>query len=73
MGWVIEQHYVLDGFSAECSVPFKRKLLCMGFTPGVEFVTVRRAPLGDPWEVKIKGTHLSMRLVELNLLKAKPV
>jgi ferrous iron transport protein A len=40
---------------------YKRKLLAMGLTPGVEFVVTRHAPLGDPIAIEIRGFHLSLR------------
>ena len=40
---------------------YRRKLLSMGLTPGVEFQVVRVAPLGDPVEVRVRGTSVSLR------------
>lgn len=39
----------------------QRRMLDMGFVPGAEVLVVRRAPLGDPVEYRIKGTQVSMR------------
>ncbi|HID16719.1 TPA: ferrous iron transport protein A [Candidatus Bathyarchaeota archaeon] len=39
----------------------RRKLLDMGLTKGTEVVVVRRAPLGDPIELLLKGYNLSLR------------
>jgi ferrous iron transport protein A len=33
----------------------------MGLTPGVELQVVRVAPLGDPVEVRVRGTSVSLR------------
>lgn len=38
-----------------------RKLAAMGFIPGVSFEVLRRAPLGDPIAIRIKGYNLSLR------------
>ncbi len=38
-----------------------RRLLSLGVRPGAEVELLRRAPLGDPLEVKIRGTLLSIR------------
>ncbi len=46
---------------AEGGRGYRRKLLAMGMTPGVEFVVLRVAPLGDPVEVRVRGSHLSLR------------
>ncbi len=39
----------------------RRRLLEMGFCNGVEVTVVRRAPLGDPVEFRLRGYHLSLR------------
>jgi Fe2+ transport system protein FeoA len=36
----------------------------MGFVPGTEITVVKRAPLHDPWEYRIKGSHISLRREE---------
>jgi ferrous iron transport protein A len=50
---------------------YRRKLLSMGLTPGVEFEVVRVAPLGDPVEVKVRGSHLSLRKDEAAALRVE--
>jgi ferrous iron transport protein A len=47
---------------------YKRKLLAMGLTPGIEFVVTRHAPLGDPTEIEVRGFHLSLRKDEADAL-----
>jgi Fe2+ transport system protein FeoA len=42
----------------------RRRLLEMGFVPGTKVTVVRRAPLRDPWEYRIKGCHISLRREE---------
>jgi len=42
----------------------RQRLLDMGFVRGVDFEMVRPAPLGDPIEIKAKGTRLAIRLAE---------
>tara|TARA_R110000868_G_scaffold294140_3_gene554763 strand:+ start:9784 stop:10011 length:228 start_codon:yes stop_codon:yes gene_type:complete len=37
------------------------RLLEMGITPGIELEIVRRAPLGFPIEIKVRGYLLSLR------------
>jgi Fe2+ transport system protein FeoA len=39
----------------------QRRMLDMGFVPGAEVSTVRKAPLGDPIEYRIKGTAVALR------------
>lgn len=40
---------------------YRRKLLSMGLTPGAELQVIRVAPLGDPVEVRVRGSSLSLR------------
>jgi Fe2+ transport system protein FeoA len=39
----------------------KRRLLDMGITPGCEVYLRKKAPLGDPLEVTIRGYELTLR------------
>lgn len=47
---------------------YRQHLLAMGLTPGVEFKLVRIAPLGDPVELRVRGTLLSLRKSEADML-----
>jgi len=40
------------------------RLLEMGFVPGVSVALVKRAPLGDPLELRLRGYHVSLRRAE---------
>jgi DtxR family Mn-dependent transcriptional regulator len=42
----------------------KKRLLEMGFTKGTEATIVKYAPLKDPMEVVVKGSHVSLRVCE---------
>lgn len=50
---------------------YRRKLLSMGLTPGIEFQVVRVAPLGDPVEVRVRGTSVSLRKAEAEALQVE--
>ena len=39
----------------------KRRLFDMGVTPGAEIFMRKRAPLGDPIEVTLRGYELTLR------------
>ena len=43
---------------------YRRKLLAMGLTPGIEFSVTRYAPMGDPVEIQLRGFRLSLRKEE---------
>jgi Fe2+ transport system protein FeoA len=40
------------------------RLLEMGLLPGTAVEVVRRAPLGDPIDVRLRGYHLTLRVDE---------
>ena len=42
-------------------VELRRRLLEMGFCNGATVEVVRRAPMGDPTEFRLRGYHLSLR------------
>ena len=48
---------------------YRQKMLAMGLTPGTEFTVIRIAPLGDPIEIRVRGTDLSLRKNEVAALK----
>ena len=47
---------------------YRRRLLSLGFTRGVEFSVVRIAPLGCPIQIEVRGTSLSLRKEEASQL-----
>lgn len=46
----------------------RRRLLDMGVTPGASVYLRKKAPLGDPLEVTIRGYELTLRKSEANLV-----
>ncbi len=49
------------------------RLIEMGLVKGAEFEMVRRAPLGDPLEIKLKGFLLSLRLSEADFVEVEGI
>lgn len=45
------------------------RLLEMGVTPGVKVTVVKTAPLGDPIEVSVRGSHLAIRKSEAEVVE----
>ena len=43
---------------------FRRRLLEMGLTPGTEARVLNVAPLGDPIEIEVRGSRISIRHLE---------
>ena len=46
----------------------RRRLFDMGVTPGATVYLRKKAPLGDPLEVTIRGYELTLRLSEASLV-----
>ena len=42
----------------------KRRLFDMGITPGADVLMRKKAPLGDPSEITIRGYELTLRKTE---------
>ncbi len=51
----------------------KRRLLEMGLCQGVEIDVLRRAPLGDPLEVRLRGYLLSLRRDQASQVRVEPI
>lgn len=52
---------------------YRAKLLALGLLPGTQFSVIRKAPLGDPIEILVRGYRLSLRKKEAAMLKIKQV
>lgn len=48
------------GFS-QAGKDYRKRLLSMGLTRGVEFSVIRYAPMGDPVEIRVRGASLTLR------------
>lgn len=46
----------------------RRRLFDMGVTPGAEVLLRKKAPLGDPIEIHLRGYELTLRLSEAELV-----
>ena len=53
---------VITGVSGEDR--FSSRLMELGFTPGATVAVLRKAPLGDPVQYRIRGAIISMRAVD---------
>jgi ferrous iron transport protein A len=47
----------------------KRRLIEMGITPGTKITVLKRAPLGDPIEVTVRGYELSLRKADAEMVE----
>lgn len=49
--------------------PIKRRLMDMGLIPGTRVFVRKLAPLGDPMEIMVRGTDLTLRKADaLNIM-----
>ena len=53
--------------------PAMTRLREMGLLPGTEVRLVRKAPLGDPLEFSVRGSLLSLRRNEAELIEVDPL
>ena len=49
----------------------RRRLFDMGITPGAEVYLRKKAPLGDPIEISIRGYELTLRKTEAAHVEVK--
>ncbi|HBS10834.1 MAG TPA: ferrous iron transport protein A [Firmicutes bacterium] len=49
----------------------KRRLFDMGVTPGAEIILMKKAPLGDPIEITIRGYELTLRKTEASFVEVE--
>lgn len=60
--FAVGEHGVVKSVSGEGKI--KRRLFDMGITPGAEILLRKKAPLGDPLEVTVRGYELTLRKTE---------
>ena len=53
------------------NVTYRAKLLALGLTHGVQIKVINVAPLGDPFEIAVRGYHLSLRRDEVSVIKVR--
>ena len=49
----------------------RRRLFDMGVTPGAEVYLRKKAPLGDPIEVTVRGYELSLRKADAEMIEVE--
>lgn len=54
--------------SVEGEGKVRRRLFDMGITPGAQIILRKKAPLGDPLEITIRGYELTLRKNEASLV-----
>ena len=51
----------------------RRRLFDMGVTPGINVYIRKKAPLGDPIEITIRGYELTLRANEASLVEVEVI
>lgn len=64
---------LITGYSREGDRAYRRKLMAMGLTPHATLEVVRVAPMGDPVQIRVRNTYLTLRKDEAVLLKLQRV
>lgn len=49
----------------------KRRIMDMGITKGVEIYIRKKAPLGDPVEITVRGYELSLRKADSEMIEVE--
>lgn len=49
----------------------RKRLLDMGLTPNTRVTLFKRAPMGDPVELVVRGYHLTLRISETEYITLK--
>lgn len=52
---------------------YRHKLLAMGLVPGTQLELIRIAPLGDPFEFRVRGFSLCIRRNEAVILRLEKI
>lgn len=60
--FAVGEHGVITKVNGEGKI--RRRLFDMGVTPQAEVIMRKKAPLGDPIEVTVRGYELTLRKVE---------
>jgi ferrous iron transport protein A len=49
----------------------RRRIMDMGITRGTEILVIKVAPLGDPFELNLRGYELSLRKEDASLVEVE--
>lgn len=64
---------VLGVVAADNDRSYVQQIMRLGLTPGTTFRLIRRAPLGDPVEIKLRGYSLALRPGEADALEVQVI
>lgn len=55
----------------KCDTKLAKRLLALGFVEGTEIIVKKKAPLGDPIIINLRGTDLAIRKKDAQLIYVK--
>ena len=67
----VGQEAIIKKVGGEGSI-LRRRLLDMGLTPRTRVMVRKRAPLGDPLEISLRGYELTLRAEEAEKITVTP-
>jgi len=67
----VGQEAVIESVGGEGAL--RRHFFNMGMTPGAEITLVKRAPMGDPIEIEIRGYELTLRLEDAEKIQINDI
>ena len=56
---------------ASSDVSYCHQLLALGMTPGAEVQVIRLAPLGDPIQIRVRGSSLFLRKADADVVRVE--
>jgi ferrous iron transport protein A len=62
---------IVEGFLG--AKPSLTRLRELGLVPGTEVEVIRRAPLGEPIEIRLRGSHIAMRNADAAFITVRPL
>ncbi len=64
----IGEQATIVGYDKE-HLRYLHRLLAMGLTRGTKILLVRKAPMGDPLDISLRGYNISLRRDEASVLR----
>lgn len=67
----IKKNETLKVFKVQGAGALRRRIMDMGITKGTSISLIKKAPLGDPIELKVRGYSLSIRLEDAKKIEVE--
>ena len=67
----IDNSYKIIGFKKSCPYKCLQQLLSFGFFPKAIFKIIKKAPLGNPYQIMIQNISICIRENELDMMQVE--